>query len=995
MLSMKAFLKFACCLLLSLTSVTSFTQNQFTKHYLFKNYNTQNGLINNAILSIAQDRQGFIWLGSSLGLSYFDGKTFYHNAVPDIYNNLAYVNNIETNYKGNIVCTAFMQGIFEQLDDGSFKKYCMLPLGVGKNVFNSIVQDMDGKLLIGSSRALRRIDSDSLHTLYYHEIARMVINTIDVDSSNTIWFGGIDGLGTMEPSGSECKPVFFPELKGQLITKILFDEKDVLHIGTAQGYFRIKFDEPYRQGSKYTISQPFDAVGTIDINNLYSDREQNLWILTSDDGAYRTRGDSITLHLTADNGLLYSSVFCMMHDRNGNYWFGTGAGLCMVEDFNSYTLVNIGNPNINNIKSDKYGRIWMPDQDFFYVYQDGRFSSFEMKNIGDIYDLHIDYQSVMWFYNNSGLFRLHLAENLPDMKKAEKVADLSVYNPMRIMNIDVDANGVWLCARNKILHFRHDRLLPVTFNHPDSSNIRPQVIKQDRFGYYWIGDYTNGLYRATLTENSKNKIVFDHVKVYKSDNPDSSFVTVWNRDMAIDREGNLWVASLYTGVYKHTLDSRGVVSSKLYSTRNGLLSNMITGVECRENGRVWIQTQNGTCIINQDASGIEHFDYLDKKDGIEGQPFVTIEEGDRLFTLTDEALFVTPNMLFEEKKKDVPLVVITGLSVNGVDHTSWIYKNEMLLLGHIQNNLTFEFSSVSFRRADDAAYQYRLDGINQDWSNLSERSFVEYSSLSPGKYAFNVRAVLDGSATGEETSFFFKIRPAFYKTIWFYLLIGIFVLSLLYSFYKYRISQVIRIERMRSRIASDLHDDIGSTLSSIFLMSEMANSNDKQSGLIEVLHKIGRNSRDILNSMDDIIWSVNPQDDSLASLIVRLREYAIPVCESRNIGLSMNIDDTAGSFKLEMDERRNIFLITKEAINNALKHSGCTTLAVVFTVNHKQVEVSVIDNGRGFDPQSPTSRNGVVNMKRRAQQINSELTICSEKNKGTRICLKTKNHIFI
>ena len=202
------------------------------------------------------------------------------------------------------------------------------------------------------------------------------------------------------------------------------------------------------------------------------------------------------------------------------------------------------------------------------------------------------------------------------------------------------------------------------------------------------------------------------------------------------------------------------------------------------------------------------------------------------------------------------------------------------------------------------------------------------------------------------------------------------------------------MERMRMRIASDLHDDIGSTLSSISLISEMASHQDKESVLAKALSKIGADSRDVLNSMDDIIWSVNPQNDSLSNLVVRLREYAIPVCESKNITLNMNVEEAIKSMKLEMDERRNIYLIVKEAINNAVKHSGCKNLSVIFKYNGETV-ISIQDDGCGFDPDSPTSRNGLVNMERRAKDIKGVFTIKSEKDQGTLITLTTKNHINI
>jgi len=987
--------------MLSLTSIAAFAQSPPEKHYLFKHYNTQNGLLNNIIFSMVQDRQGYIWFGTDLGLTRYDGKAFYHKAIPDIYDNSAFVQNVETTDDGRLLCFAAMQGIFEQMEDGTFKNYYQKPKRIGNNMFEDIKQSPDGKILAVTTLDLCRIESDSLQSLYYRgKGKRAIFNTIDIDRNNTIWFGGDDGIGTMEFSDSEYKPVFFPEQNGVNIVKILFDEQGVLHVGTSQGYYRIVFKNPGMSGSEYTISQPFEAVNSSFINHVYIDNEQNLWISTSDQGTYRTKGDSITLHLSAENGLLSSQVMCMMQDREGSYWFGTSDGISMVEDFNSYMLAKDGKlfQSVSNFSHDKYGRIWMYDIESFHVYRAGQLIPLEIKNTPlkkGIRRITIDNQSVMWLLNYSELFRIPLTEHLPDLKKAEKVADLSIYNPMAFRSIVTDTNGVWLCARTKILQYHHNRLLPVTFNFAEPTNINPVKIIQDHFGHYWMGDYNYGLYRATITENSKDKIVFDHIKVYKSLDPDVAFVTAWIQDLEIDKEGNLWEASLYTGAYKHALDSSGVVSSKLYSVKNGLSSNMVQGLSCDDDGRMWFYTQNGICILTQDADGNEHFDYLSEKEGIKGRALNSIEHEGSRFTLTDEALYVTQNNISADLKSEIPQVTITGLSVNGVDHTAWIFKNRPLILDHSQNNLSFDFSSITFNRAEDVNYQYNLEGSNEEWSNISARGFVEYSALMPGKYTFNVRVAIDDETFGEITSFTFKIGSAFYQTIWFYLLILTLVSTVVYIFYKNRINHVIKTERLRSRIASDLHDDIGSTLSSIFLMSEMAGSSDKQSRLAEVLHKISENSRDTLNSMDDIIWSVNPQDDSLTNLIVRLREYAIPVCEVKNILLSMNIDEATNGIKLGMDERRNIFLIAKEAINNAVKHSGCTSIEVTFHVTQKQIEVAVIDNGHGFDPQSPSSRNGLVNMKRRAQQIGGELTIQSKKDEGATIRLKTKNHIFI
>ena len=982
---------------MSLTSISSFAQEQLDRYYLFKNFNTRNGLINNIIYSMTVDKHGFIWIGSDLGLSRFDGKSFYHNAIPDINERSASVYYLEKTEKGNLICAAFMEGIYVQVDDGNFKNYYTPPKSIRKNIFYSINQGPDETILLGGTQGLFKIDDDSLSLLFDGGISR-IFYTLKVDKNNKIWFGGINGLGVMESDSYAVKPFFIPEFEDKSIIYILFDKQGTLHVATTQGYYRIEFEEPFNQGSKYTVSQPFKETSKININHIYIDNEQNIWISTASDGIFRTRGDGITLHLTTNNGLLSSSVMCMTQDKEGNYYFGTNNGISIVKDFDTYALAKDGKlyQDINCIFIDNYDRRWMLSQGNFRIFQNGQLYQIDLKNTllekFDVRSFHINEQSVMWISNQTELFRLQITEQIPDMKSVEKVADISNYKSTRFSSIFDDNNGVWLCARTLLFNYHHNRILPVTFNHPDSSSLYLQCITKDNFGYYWIGDTNNGgLYRATMTENTKNKVVFDNIKAYKSLNTDSAFITAGIYYLTIDKEGYLWQTSSHTGAYKHSLDSTGIISSKLYSTGNGLLSNNVSEINCKEDGSVWIYTQKGICILTQDAEGKEFFDYLDEKDGIAGRALSAFEQGDQIFTLTDEGFFVTPDKISENKKAITPKVVITGLSVSGTDYTSWVYKNEILPLTFTQNNLIFDFSSISFRNHDDISYQYKLDGFDDEWSESSYRGYKEYTSLKPGKYTFNVRALSRDGILSDDTTFSFKIRPAYYQMLWFYLLIFILISVVVFIFYKNRINHAIKMERVRSRIAADLHDDIGSTLSSIFLMSEMTSSNDKQARLAEVLKKIGENSYDILNSMDDIIWSVKPQDDSLGNLIIRLREFAIPLCESKGISLYINVESSVENVKMEMNERRNIYLITKESINNAIKHSGCTKLEVTFTVSNKQIEVVVNDNGIGFNPKLPTLRNGVVNIKRRAQQIDYDLILLSEKDKGTTVRLKAKN----
>jgi len=999
--------KIICLLTMFTVSLQAFAQTSETssgKYYLFKNYTTQNGLLTNELYEMSQDKYGYIWIVSSLGLTRFDGKTFFHKAIPEIVDNPTILPYVRTMPNGNIMIASYMQGIFVQQDDGQFTQY--LDGGtveVGKNMFKSVKYCPDNSILACTGRSLYLIKDGAMNQLYEYESLISVFNTLEIDKENHIWFGGRLGLGIMQLSDTGYEIALFPELKDKFICDILFDDEGTLHVATIQGYYRIKWQQPYRWDSNYTIEQPFLQLKDIYINHFYLDKARNLWIPTDSYGVFRTKGDSITLHLTQENGLISSSVVCMMQDNEDNYWFGTLNGISMIKDFDNFAIANEGVlfKDAANITADEFHRIWIYSRSALYVYQDDELIPVSLKGtpleIAGIRLLEI-YGSEMLISNDLGLFRIPVTKSLPDMRKIEKVADYSTYKVAGLLHsLVTDSAGIWICSVTKICNYYNGQFLPVTFNHADSISLSPRRMIRDKYGYYWCGDYTYGLFRGTITRPDKNRILFDDITAYKSRNADSSFVTSQIRDIAFDKDGNLWFSTLYTGVYKLVIDSNSVVSSKLYSTADGLLTNNVYGINFDDEGRVWFLTQRGISILSRDSSGVESikkFDVNPKMEGIFSPP---LKIDDRLYLLTEEGIFITQAQFYKGKVEPAPDVVITNILINGVADSKISANSNNIPLTYKQNNLTIEYSAITFRNADNIRYQYKLEGADTDWSVLSERGYVEFAALRQGKYTFKVRSAMVGSQAevGQETSLSFRVFPPFYQTIWFYFLITTFVASLFYAFYKYRISQIIKMERMRTRIASDLHDDIGSTISSISLISEMAGRTDNESELVKALSKIGIDSRDVLNSMDDIIWSVNPKNDSLSNLTVRLREYAIPLCESKDILFNMQVDEAIYAMKLGMDERRNVFLITKEAVNNAVKHSGCSQLLVTFILNHKQLEIQITDNGCGFDPSVRGLRNGVTNMERRATQIGASLSIKSEKYSGTTITLKAPEKCIV
>ena len=286
---------------------------------------------------------------------------------------------------------------------------------------------------------------------------------------------------------------------------------------------------------------------------------------------------------------------------------------------------------------------------------------------------------------------------------------------------------------------------------------------------------------------------------------------------------------------------------------------------------------------------------------------------------------------------------------------------------------------------------YKLDGYDEDWY-LSENSReARYTHLPSGQFEFVFNVLNNEGYKKTENRVLLVIRPFFWQTAWFIVVITILVLTLIYLAYHFRVRQLLRIERIRSRIATDLHDDVGSTLSSISMLSEMVSRQSMDNQSVKMLKTICDSSSQMMEKLDDIVWVVNPSNDKFQDLRLRISEYAIPLCESKKIEFMVHFDEELSGMRLPMEVRRNVYLIAKEAINNSVKYAECNEVRLFFKPDHGWLSMEISDNGKGFDPELPTSRNGLQNMKQRAKQIHAIITVSSSPEQGTNIILKVKN----
>jgi signal transduction histidine kinase len=322
----------------------------------------------------------------------------------------------------------------------------------------------------------------------------------------------------------------------------------------------------------------------------------------------------------------------------------------------------------------------------------------------------------------------------------------------------------------------------------------------------------------------------------------------------------------------------------------------------------------------------------------------------------------------------------------------FVSAQQSMIKSSYKDAVEIELSPVNFIGEKENKILYQLSGWDDEWKELSIGSTVRYEQLPPGDYTFVTKSVNAAGMDSTETKMGFTVVPPFYLSWWF-IAVAVFLLAgILYVTYRFRLHKALEMEKMRTRIATDLHDDIGATLSSISFYSEAVKQKAKEK-LPEVTHtleKMGEISRTMVTGMSDIVWAINPLHDDMEKMQQRMKMYAAELCAVKNLVLHVDADAMIKNLKPGLEQRKNIYMIFKEALNNSLKYAQCKNIWLSLKqVNHRFV-MQIRDDGIGFDTSSEQAGNGLQNMKRRAAEIGGSLIIESGKGEGAMIELSVK-----
>jgi signal transduction histidine kinase len=332
-------------------------------------------------------------------------------------------------------------------------------------------------------------------------------------------------------------------------------------------------------------------------------------------------------------------------------------------------------------------------------------------------------------------------------------------------------------------------------------------------------------------------------------------------------------------------------------------------------------------------------------------------------------------------------VVITGFKIFDTPYSRT--DQGTIKLKYDQNYFSFDFVALNYTEPTHTTYAYILEGLDDKWNDAGTRRYVSYANLKEGSYTFKVRAWNNEGVGSQPATLHFVILPPFWHRWWFYGFIILFIASAVYLINWIRRKQFKSKEQLRNKIARDLHDDIGSTLSGINIFSKIAlrKVHSDQDASSELLQKINERSSKTMEALSDIVWSINTRNDSMNNVLAKMREYLGEVLEPAGVQYEFMVDKAINHVHINMEMRKEMYLIFKEAVNNATKYAACSLMQVQLIKGFKSVILIIQDNGKGFDVNTIIPGNGIYNMKERSLKIKADITIQSEINKGTFIRL--------
>lgn len=981
------------------------------KIYKHKAFDTTS-LSSNFISNILNDSRGRLWIGTNGGgLNLFkpENESFLNFKFDPLNENGISNNGINAifeDHKGNIwVATEFGLNLIRTSESKGFRVeqffFQNRYLKGSSNFITAIDEIEPGKFIIGTDQGLLALNFETDNKFSYSLIEpfpnglnrEFEVTSIFIDSTNNIWVGSKKQLfvSTKPVNDFDFKLNSVGESKFQNGVKFINQDIDGnLWSGTLDGKLFLR--ESQNNSDFKRINEDYTSKSHQDViiyNTFYQSADEKiLWIGTDIDGVKKLslsgkNFQNIGYKGSYDQGLVNSAVFSVYTDRSGYTWFGTRKGLSIQNknsgEFYNYLesgglLNKITNTKIRAFEEDDKGNIWIGTIDGLGKINRNRLDPANLEksktefyclsnsekyglNSNHIYDVHFSKKRILWVASAEGLYRW-----LPKSKKFEEL----VY-------------------------------LPEDFY--DKNVFTVKNIYEDSKGTLWISTF-GGLHRIS---EKNGKYEFGHF-FHDPLNPDGICSNDVNH-VVEDENGNYWIATAH-GLNKLSFENK-MANFEYYGYDEGLPNEFLYSVFSDGENNLWMSSNMGIITFNPKKGTFKNFV---RGDGILSNEFNigAFHKGDdgKLFFggIAGVTEFYPENI---QENLHLPKVHITSVKRFGQEIYSFRELLELpeLSFDNDENNFTIEFVALDYTNPGKNKYAYKLEGFDKDWIQLGNQRRVTFSQLKPGNYTLMVRGSNNNGVWNEQCSELkFAITPPFWQKADFFIIVILLISVSIYLIYRKKlndkVSYFLKIEKMqndlnekvRRKAAADFHDEMGHYLTRINVLTEVLKQRLKEQSedIKGVVNSIGEQSQKLYNGTRDFIWTINPDNNSVYELAIRLKDFGDEMTLDTEINFTVSgIEDELKENILTTDFARHLVLIFKEGINNSVKHSKANNIELCFNrvPNSTIPMVTLSDDGVGIQEPVNSFGNGLQNMKRRAKKIAAELEIQSNVPRGTLIRL--------
>ncbi len=1012
--------------------------------YQLESISVTDGLSQSSVYTLAQDKMGFLWIGTQDGLNRYDGQNFQvYKKDPFDSTSISdnHISQLLVDHR-NRLWVGTLRGGLNYFDPYTETFIRFMADGqqagsIASNQVHCLYQDADYRLWVSTTKGVQEIlvpdEVEQLREMKFQEPDWQrdagidgLVRGMAKDASGNFWLATYEGIFW---SAQHPKPAAKAALARLDCSSVELEWK------TEDAPFSI-FETPDGQvwaiaaGKLYELNASREMLVPLSLTaadgkplenirhvlklpneHLLMIADRRLYRLAYQNDRYERKVEELILPSDPMYQLPGHQVLCMLADQlhEGLFWVGTGvSGLLKVSErkkkFNTHHLSELKQelglePTVFHIVEDSLNQWWLGLAQGLVKYkpESKSFTFFEKLDLPKeeeipskwMHRMYLDDKGTIWAGTAKGLMRIHQNEQTAT---AEPVMLEHGCEKRRVFSFFQDGGQLLLGSVDglSIYDLKKDEpancFIEIENKSAGQPHFRINAIHKDRNKNLWLGSSHGLILYRNVTDYNKLNDDYQPAFYYYDEHDKHSLIENLVNDVLEDEQGRIWVATM-NGLSRAVVKDEGVWFES-FNEGNGLANNVIYGMlEDTASQSLWLSTNNGLCRFDYDKNRIDNFDVHDglQSNEFNGGAFFKNSKGCMFFGGIAGITHFFPDEIQSAKHR--PPVWISKLSIGDGPSYNLLPDpaKKPLVLQHSQNTFSVDFVGLDYLYPHELRYFYDLDGGSAKDMPIGNNRQIYFNELAPGTYNLRVKAISkDGIANPLGDSIQFTILTPFWKTGWFYLAL---VLTLLlvswwvyHMLYRMKMQRLAEIESVRKLAAQDFHDELGSKLSIISMYSELTKKQlggtDKQ--VPGYLNKVITTSNSLYDSMKDLLWALNPEQDTIHDLFLNLKDFGEELYSHSDIEFqSTGMSGEWADQQLPMQYKRHILLIFKEAMNNSLRHSGASVVSLCMSNNDGVLTVKVTDNGSGFDVETASKGEGLNNMKSRARKIKGQLLVQS------------------